>query len=480
MPISQTVYYGSSSTQKKSLSGIPQLEITPSEESINIHGQTSLEELTKQMYKQNVELAVVNKTLRVIRALYSVTIESLEVEDVTQRLVDTIVKELNLTAVLISLIDEQNNILKPIAITRSAEIIKALEYLGKPLESFVVGLDNLSNLAINVVKDKERKITGNLLDILVPHVRQRDADKVEEITGIKTLILYPILLGEKCLGVINIALAKKVDDLSRVQRETLEQLLNVVSTSLDRAQLYENLKIANEKLKELDKLKDEFVSLASHELRSPMTTIKGSLSTILDGYAGEVSKETREFLTAAYSENDRLIRLVNNLLNISRIESGRLKFLVTNVDMSKLMKDEVDNMQMAAKERGLTLTIDKTENLPLVLADEDKIREVLINLLGNAIKFTHQGGITVSAKVDKDMVVTSVTDTGNGIAPEDQDLLFKKFSQVRRGTYSRQTGGTGLGLYISKKIIEGLQGQIWLTSTVGKGTTFFFSLPIIK
>ena len=304
--------------------------------------------------------------------------------------------------------------------------------------------------------------------------------------------------GGEQAGILILGSKESGDIYSEQDIKVLEILAPEVAVAIQNAKAYEeirrfnitlqeevdrataDLKTANIKLQELDKLKDEFVSLASHELRSPMTVIKGSLSTILDGYAGETSKEAKEFLTAAYSENDRLIRLVNNLLNISRIESGRLKFLVTNVDMSKLMKDVVTNLQMATKEKSLTLTIGETGTLPLVLGDEDKVREVLINLIGNAIKFTHQGGITVSAKVENDTLITSVADTGNGIAQEDQDLLFKKFSQVSRGTYSHQTGGTGLGLYISKKIIEGLHGQIWLTSTVGKGTTFYFSLPVVK
>lgn len=467
----QKVYYGTSSQAQHTH--------VADDEDINIHDQSSLKDLTKQLYKQNLDLAVVNKTLNVIQSLYAVTLVSLNLKEVAQKLVDTIVRELNFTAVLISLIDEEKKTLNPVAITQSAEVIKALEYIGRPLEEISIATDDSQNLAIHVINERKRQITGNLLDILTPHVVQEEADHVEQITNIKTLIIYPLLLGEKCLGVLNIALAKKQDDLSRVEKETIEQLLNVVSISLDRAQLYENLKIANKKLQELDKLKDEFVSLASHELRTPMAAIKGSLSTILDGYAGEVSNEAKEFLTAAYSENDRLIRLVNNLLNISRIESGRFTFTITQFDVGNLIKEVVSNLEMSATEKKIYLKHEEAEHLPKVSADEDKVREVLINLIGNAVKFTHQGGITVKAAQKDASILVSVSDTGSGIAKEDQDLLFKKFSQVQ-GSYAKQTGGTGLGLYISKQIVEGLKGNIWLESTIGKGSTFFFSLPIAK
>ncbi len=259
--------------------------------------------------------------------------------------------------------------------------------------------------------------------------------------------------------------------------EEIRRFSVILQEEVDKAT--KDLQEANQKLQELDKLKDEFVSLASHELRTPMTAIKGSISTILEGYAGEISPQAREFLTSAYNENDRLIRLVNNLLNISRIEAGRFTFNITKIDLNALIIEVVENLQIAAKEKNLYLKYEPVQNLPLVYADSDKVKEVIINLIGNAIKFTHKGGITVKAEVKDGFVQTQVTDTGSGISKEDQHLLFKKFSQPRSG-YSKQAGGTGLGLYISKQIIEGQKGRIWLESTLGQGSTFYFTLPTVS
>ena len=275
--------------------------------------------------------------------------------------------------------------------------------------------------------------------------------------------LIEILTPEAAIAIQN---AKAYEEIRRFNI-TLQEEVNKATKDLQEA---------NIKLQELDKLKDEFVSLASHELRTPMTAIKGSLSTILDGYTGQINASTKEFLTAAFNENDRLIRLVNNLLNISRIEAGRITFTITKIDLDKLIKEVVKNLQMSATEKNLTLMY-KDDNLPsIIMGDEDKVKEILINLIGNALKFTHQGGVTVSVFEKDNQVTTAVSDTGHGIAKEDQDLLFKKFSQVR-GSYAKQSGGTGLGLYISKKMIEGMKGNIWLESEVGKGSTFYFSLP---
>jgi signal transduction histidine kinase len=208
-----------------------------------------------------------------------------------------------------------------------------------------------------------------------------------------------------------------------------------------------------------------------------MTAIRGSLLTILEGYAGELSKESREFLVAAYNENDRLLRLVNNLLNISRIESGHFKFTYEHVNMNAQIIEVTNGLLSAAKEKNISLTYVPNTAVPAIMADGDKIKEVLINIIGNAVKFTHKGGVTVTLQQKEGELITSIADTGSGIAKEDQELLFKKFSQIQE---DYATGGTGLGLYICKIIIEGLKGKIWLESSLGKGSTFYFSLPIIS
>ncbi len=477
---SNVVYFGSSpvpgSIYKTKPADTP---FSTVDDSVTIHNEDTYREITQAMYKQNLELAVRNKTLSVLRTLYAITMSSLEVQEVAQRIADTVVKELNFTAALIDLVDHEQNLLRPVAITRSPDILKVMELIGKPLGEITISMTDTSNLTVNSISKKERSITSNLLDILVPRITQEIADEIERKVKIKTLVIYPLILGNKAVGALTVGLGKRVDDLSRAEKETMEQLIDVVTIALDRARLHEDLHKANIQLQELDRLKDEFVSLASHELRTPMTAIKGSLSTILEGYVGEVSPQAKEFLNAAYSENDRLIRLINNLLNISRIEAGRFTFTVTKVDLDKLITEVVRNLQPAATERHIYLKYEKVGSLFTVFADEDKVKEVVINLVGNATKFTHKGGITVKTVVKDNMIITSVTDTGSGIAKEDQELLFKKFSQVGRD-YARPMGGTGLGLYISKQIVEGLKGRIWLESTLEKGTTFYFSLPIVS
>ena len=413
---------------------------------------------------------------RVLRALFVNITSALEVKNVAQGIVDAFVNELSIPTAFVMLADSSTNTVRPYAIAHSDTTISLSSLFGKQFQDVMLSRDYQSNLVISALTSAREQDTGNLLDIFAPHITQEVADKIAKLCAIHTIVVYPLTIGTRTIGVLCIGVNSNDRDFESKKREILRELGQVVSVVLDRAILYEDLRRANEKLQELDKLKDEFVTLASHELRTPMAAIRGSLSTILEGYAGEIPQESREFLTAAYNENDRLIRLVNNLLNISRIEAGRLTLKLTQVNLDLLITEVVSNMQMATKEKYLTLVY-QTSGIPTVLADADKVREVLVNIIGNAVKYTHKGGVTVVTERKGDSVVTSVTDTGSGIAKEDQDLLFKKFSQVR-GSYAKPTGGTGLGLYICKQIVEGLQGSIWLESTLGTGSTFYFSLPL--
>ncbi len=317
--------------------------------------------------------------------------------------------------------------------------------------------DILRKLGFSVVV--HLRTEGSQVGILVLGVKESG-----DIYSDQDLDFLEIVAPEMAVAIQN---AKSSEEIRRFNTTLKDEVSHATS----------DLRNANEKLQELDKLKDEFVSLASHELRTPMTAIKGSISTIIEGYAGDISQEAREFLMSAYNENDRLIRLVNNLLNISRIEAGRFIFNLQKVNMDTIITEVVKNLQMAAKEKNFYLKFERLTELTAVNADEDKVKEVLINLIGNAIKFTHEGGITVRAKREGDFIITSVSDTGHGISKEDQEILFQKFSRVQK-EYSKQAGGTGLGLYISKQIIEGHKGKIWLDSDVGKGSTFYFSLPV--
>jgi len=353
-----------------------------------------------------------------------------------------------------------------------------------PTLAICIPLTDTRNAIVRAFVTGQTTQTSTWNEIFSTSVPPEEAQAVASECGITAVLCVPIGPSGRPYGVLTIHIGKEPDG-EKIDDGFYKTIGGLVSIAIRNGKLIKNiedskrrLSESNHRIQELDRLKDEFVTLASHELRTPMSAIRGSLSTILEGYTGEISKDARDFLTAAYNENERLLRLVNNLLNISRIEAGRFTFTVKPVRIPQVVNTVINTLAIAAKEKHIGLTYDGDADVPPVAADEDKVQEVLINIIGNAINYTHQGGVTIKTYRDDEMVVTSISDTGSGIEPQDQLRLFKKFSQVGGKDYSRPVGGTGLGLYISKIIIENLEGSIWLDSTPGSGSTFYFSLQV--
>lgn len=229
--------------------------------------------------------------------------------------------------------------------------------------------------------------------------------------------------------------------------------------------------------KRLERLKDDFVSTISHELRTPLTAIKEGINIVSDGSAGEVNKDQKEFLGIAKRNVDRLSRLINEILDFQKFESGRMVFNIAENDIAEVVREVKDSMLVVASGKGLRLLLDIKDDIPKIRFDRDKITQVVTNLVSNAIKFTESGDISIIVKPANNSVQVSIRDSGLGIKPEDLPRLFQKFVQLE-SLSERKTGGTGLGLAISKDIIEGHRGKIWAESEQGKGSVFNFIIPI--
>lgn len=230
--------------------------------------------------------------------------------------------------------------------------------------------------------------------------------------------------------------------------------------------------------REISQMKNEFVSTVSHELRTPLTSIKGYVDLILDGEAGDINEIQREFLQIVKQNNDRLVALINDLLDISRIESGRIHLKIQPIDMGDIIAGTVETFKAVLEQTQMTVETSVSKSVPHAAGDRDRVAQVLINLISNAIKYAPGASkIAVRARRRANQVVVSVKDYGIGVSGEDQKRLFSKFYRVD-SSLTRDVGGTGLGLSICKTIIELLGGQIWVESKVGKGSTFSFSLPI--
>ena len=254
--------------------------------------------------------------------------------------------------------------------------------------------------------------------------------------------------------------------------------VHIAKDITERKQAEETLKEANEKLTEYNQLKDEFVSTASHELRTPLSIIMGAIRLILDEIPGKIVEEQREILATAMENVKRLGRIVDSLLNISRIESGKLDLQRTVVNICELIKDTVSDYKALAQEKGISLDCEIPQRRVDICLDPDRIKEVLINLISNSLKFTHEGGwVKVTCGEHNGEARVSIQDSGVGIAKEDMPKLFDKFTQFGRKAGPGEKG-TGLGLAIAKKLVGMHDGRIEVESEVNRGTTFTISLPL--
>jgi signal transduction histidine kinase len=259
--------------------------------------------------------------------------------------------------------------------------------------------------------------------------------------------------------------------------ELFSLLCQQLATALEEARLFHELDERTEQLAVASRHKSEFLANMSHELRTPLNAIIGFSEVLAEGMFGEVNEKQTEYLGDILESGRHLLSLINDILDLSKIEAGRMELETTDFDLPSAIENALILVRERVSRGGITLAQTIDERLGMIRADERKVKQVLLNLLSNALKFTPEGGrIDVRAAVDNGMIEIAVADTGVGIAPEDQKAVFEEFRQV--GTAAKKVEGTGLGLALARKFIELHGGRIWVKSQVGVGSTFTFTLPV--
>lgn len=240
----------------------------------------------------------------------------------------------------------------------------------------------------------------------------------------------------------------------------------------------EELEILNRKLKGMYEMQKEFTSTVSHELRTPLASMKSTIDLVLSQTSGSLNENQVKFLTKTKNNVDRLNRLINDILDLTKMESGKIDMKIVFDDIARVVAEVIETHQTVAQEKGLFLTAQLDKGMPMIPFDADKLHQVFDNLVGNALKFTETGGVTISCvnKVEENYVEIAIKDTGPGVKKEDQERLFQKFQQL--GDSRKHVGGTGLGLAICKEITHRHGGKIWVESLEGQGSVFKFILPI--
>ena len=366
-------------------------------------------------------------------------------------------------------------------------------------------LQSKLGLAINKeVLDRAREINEsyltNNIPILVEEIKALDPNNKElagmfQAYGIEVIV--PLNIKNKTIGLFLLGAKESGDIYNSEDLQVLEIISAQAAIAIENAMLYEEmrdfnsrlqeevgrataeLKDANDVLKQLDQTKSEFISIASHQLRTPLTIIKGYISMMLEKNFGEISGHQKDALEKVFESNERLIRLVENLLNISRIESGRIQYHFEELEFEPIVSGVYSELKNIALKKGLKFDYTPPRlPLPKISADPDKIREVVMNLTDNSIKYTKKGSVKLALKKLKDKIQFTISDTGMGIKDDDLPKLFTKFNRGT-GTALIHTEGTGLGLYVARTMIEAHNGKIWAESKgEGMGSRFVFELPV--
>lgn len=421
---------------------------------------------------------------RVLRKLSKIVAEELNLNRLLKLLTESIAKELKIKKVFILMADEKEDFFysknheKKIKINSKSPLINLLK----------------AKQEIIITEEIERKI-NDLEECKIKKDLERARFQLEKFGA---ALCAPVVIGQKLTSILFLSRKFSGDMYTHEDLKLFEVLVPQLGAALEKSKLYEEVQSFSEKLKieikkatqklkeaniylqQLDQVKTEFISVASHQLRTPLSSLKGYLSMLLEGDFGRIKPKQKKILEDLFENTNRLIRLVNLMLNISRIEAGRLELEKKPTQIESLIEEILRIFIPIARRKKLKLKFEKSStSLPFIMLDSDKIKDVISNLLDNAIKYTPQGEITVKTKREKSKIIFSIQDTGIGITERECGGLFKKFS---RGSRAKElhTGGTGLGLFIVEKIIEAHGGKIWVESEgEGKGSIFSFSLPII-
>jgi len=448
---------------------------------------STMDHINKELYKRNSELAIRNKTLALLRNLDQISLSTTTINDMAKQMSLAIATELGYDMVSIAIVNPDKKELQWLAVSSPIFWIESALNKINP-EDIVMPLNEHIN-SMAVIKDGKQDFVDDLHQVFPPFLigRLMEANQNQDEEPIEHSILFPLRFSEQTLGLLSLSSSRELKSVSSFEQEAVSGIIGLVALALYKAKIYEDLQRttsalgeANKQLQELDKAKSEFLSIASHQLYTPLTALRGYLSMLKEGDFGAMTPEQTPIIAILNTSAERLIRLIRDLLDISRIESGRFELSLQQLDLAVMTKDLVDNLLPNAIAKGLQLTFEPpAAGLAQIVGDEQRLRQVMLNFIDNSIKYTPKGWIKVTLTQDQDFVTFAVSDSGKGIAPDEIPKLFHKFSRV--GGASRfHTEGTGLGLYVAKQIVKEHHGDVLITSPgVGKGSTFSMKLPAI-
>ena len=443
----------------------------------------SNEELRQEMYKRNLELAETNQALSLLRTIDNLVLESHdELEVLCQNIAKAVLDHSSFPLIAIMANPPHKDYLELYG--------WATTYNNHPeVDRYKVHLDDHDKW----LTSPERSATIDLKKFSNEDIAKILRDSASDVAALKqaipmqSVIITKLMARHRLVGLMVAGFTQEASAVSEKDQLLLSRLSDAVGIALDNKLLFEEnqmvlrqLQKTNEKLKALDETKDEFISMASHQLRTPLTSVKGYLSMVLEGDAGDVSEMQHKLLDQAFISSQRMVYLIADLLNVSRLRTGKFVIEPIASNLADLVEGELGQLIGTAKSHNLELTYNKPANFPILMLDETKIRQVVMNFADNAIYYTPSGGhIKVEVEDKPKTVEFRVTDDGLGVPKAEQHHMFTKFYRAGNAKKARPDG-TGLGLFMAKKVIAAQGGSIIFNSVEGKGSTFGFSFDKSK
>lgn len=447
--------------------------------------ERDIEHITGEMYRRNKELAETNKTLSLLRTIDALVLEShASLKMVSEHITEAITQATNYPFVAL--------------LTRSSHTREELvlsgwcgaDWLGKQPD-LTLGLGRplhiklmhpwFSQIESSRLVSVENVPDAHLADFLGCH--PADIKRVRQRVPLKSVYVIKLMARRQVVGLLVVGYDTPVTELSETDTKLLDRLSESIGVALDNKLLFEQnqhvlrqLKESNAKLVALDEAKDDFISMASHQLRTPLTSVKGYTSMVLEGDAGKLTPNQKKLLTQSFFSAQRMVYLIADLLNVSRLKTGKFVVEATPVNLATVVEEELAQLKETAAARSLELIYKKPRKFTEVMLDETKTRQVIMNFVDNAIYYTPSGGhIEVKLTETPTTIEFRVTDDGIGVPKREQAHLFTKFYRAGNARKARPDG-TGLGLFMAKKVVIVQGGSIIFESKEGKGSTFGFVL----
>lgn len=432
-------------------------------------------EITESLYKQNTELFIKNKTLSLLQQLYEISILELIPSKLAEKIGSTIQQSFDFELVGIFLFDSKITELTPLYLAHSTRLDDNLLRNFAGIKKVKLSALDVGNVFVQTVGQKTSFHDDNFNSAWKHIIGNTSENKIG------TTIVQPLIIRDKVVGLLVLCLDRAFSEIQKFEHESIRSFINVIAIALDKAILYQDLEHKNVELNALNQQKTEFISVASHQLRGPLTAIKGYASLVLEGDFGQISQPVREAIETMFKSTQVLVVIVGDYLDVSRIEQGRMRYDFSEFDLRPLLESIANEFQPNVRVSGLQLSVGFDKNADyFVHADQGKIKQVVSNLMDNAIKYTPKGGIAVTMERTKDdKIRVNFKDTGVGITPEVMPKLFDKFSRAPGASQTNITG-TGLGLYVAKKMMEAHRGRVWAESEgKDKGSTFHMELDAL-